>query len=228
MWQYFQLQKKAKLQYSADCATLWKIRTRMPVWEQKGQFTSAPLVDAAKRGGNFPHSTTITILKSRKRMSLMASANTRYLEHGNSSLKLRNVTFGSTLHVQSRVQCSAWRYTLGSWAVSCCVCNSELSSFIMSTLSKMLDLSSFASVDRLLQHAQTDDLAFLILAIFSGIFYNVYIRDKPDPYYHLWFEKPQKTDANQKGPETRDIAVKLEESVSLHFHALLRKLTFLN
>jgi NADPH-ferrihemoprotein reductase len=97
----------------------------------------------------------------------------------------------------------------------------------MYTLSKMLNLSSLVSVDRLLQHAQTDDIVFLILAIFSGIFYNVYIRDKPDPYYHRWFEKPQQTDANHKGPETRDIAAKFEESVSLHTPVSFQWLTFL-
>lgn len=83
----------------------------------------------------------------------------------------------------------------------------------MLTLSKMVDFSSLMSAQRIFQHAQKDDIAFLVLAILSGLFYNRYIRDKPDPYYHLWFEKPQQTDVNQKGPETRDIAVKLEENV---------------
>ncbi|KUJ24516.1 riboflavin synthase domain-like protein [Mollisia scopiformis] len=38
-----------------------------------------------------------------------------------------------------------------------------------------------------------------------------YLRDKPDPYLHVWFEKPQQIEANRREPETRDIAVKLEE-----------------
>jgi NADPH-ferrihemoprotein reductase len=40
--------------------------------------------------------------------------------------------------------------------------------------------------------------------------------DKPDPYNHLWYERPQEKDG--AGPnvqkETRNIAQKLEESVS--------------
>lgn len=83
----------------------------------------------------------------------------------------------------------------------------------MSALSKMVDLSHLTSAQSIFQHTQKDDIAFLVLAIISGLFYNRYLREKPDPYWHLWFEKPQQIDANQKGPETRDIAVKLEETV---------------
>ena len=83
----------------------------------------------------------------------------------------------------------------------------------MSTLSKMVDPSFFAGVESLLQQAQKDDFAFLALIILTGIFYNVYIKEKPDPYHHVWFEKPQTADANAKGADTRDIGVKLEESV---------------
>lgn len=41
--------------------------------------------------------------------------------------------------------------------------------------------------------------------------------DKPDPYHHLWFEKPQVQDSESGGKpkEARDIAQKLEETVSL-------------
>jgi NADPH-ferrihemoprotein reductase len=84
----------------------------------------------------------------------------------------------------------------------------------MSTLSKMVDLSSYTSVESILQHTQKDDVAFLAFVILSGIFYNFYIKEKPDPYHHIWFEKPQQTDANAKGADTRDIGLKLEESVS--------------
>jgi NADPH-ferrihemoprotein reductase len=83
----------------------------------------------------------------------------------------------------------------------------------MATLSKLVDPSVFNVVEDILQHTQKDDLVFLILIILSGIFYNVYIKEKPDPYHHVWFEKPQATDANAKAADTRDIAVKLEESV---------------
>jgi NADPH-ferrihemoprotein reductase len=85
----------------------------------------------------------------------------------------------------------------------------------MASLSKMVDISPFASVESILQHTQKDDVAFLAFIILSGIFYNLYIKEKPDPYHHVWFEKPQQTDANSKGADTRDIGLKLEESVSL-------------
>lgn len=40
--------------------------------------------------------------------------------------------------------------------------------------------------------------------------------DRPDPYHNLWFEKPQEKDSagNARAKETRNIAQKLEESVS--------------
>jgi NADPH-ferrihemoprotein reductase len=82
----------------------------------------------------------------------------------------------------------------------------------MSTLSKLVDPSIWG-VQSLLQQAQKDDFAFLALVILTGIFYNVYIKENPDPYHHVWFERPQATDANAKGADTRDIGVKLEESV---------------
>lgn len=81
----------------------------------------------------------------------------------------------------------------------------------MSTLSKVVDISSLASLQVILQRSQKDDLAFLAFAILSGIFYNFYIREKPDPYHHVWFEKPQQTDGSRK-VDTRDIASKLEET----------------
>ena len=84
----------------------------------------------------------------------------------------------------------------------------------MTALSKM-DISSFASVESILQRTQKDDIAFLAFIFLSGILYNFYIKEKPDPYHHVWFEKPQQTDANARGANTRDIGVKLEESVSV-------------
>jgi NADPH-ferrihemoprotein reductase len=84
----------------------------------------------------------------------------------------------------------------------------------MATLSKMVEMSSYASAESILQHSQKDDIAFLALIILSGIFYQFYLKDKPDPYHHIWFEKPQQADANGKGTETRNIGLKLEESVS--------------
>lgn len=78
----------------------------------------------------------------------------------------------------------------------------------------MTEMSSLVKVESILQYTQKDDIAFLALVILSGIFYNFYIKEKPDPYHHIWFEKPQATDANAKGADTRDIGLKLEESVS--------------
>ena len=39
--------------------------------------------------------------------------------------------------------------------------------------------------------------------------------DRPDPYHHVWFEKPQIADAaaSDRVKETRDIAQKLQETV---------------
>jgi NADPH-ferrihemoprotein reductase len=83
----------------------------------------------------------------------------------------------------------------------------------MTTLSKLVDPSVFWIIESLIQHTQKDDVAFLALIILTGIFYNLYLKEKPDPYHHVWFERPQATDANAKGADTRDIGVKLEESV---------------
>ena len=81
----------------------------------------------------------------------------------------------------------------------------------------MVDISSFASVESILQHTKKDDVTFLALVILSGILYNFYIKEKPDPYHHIWFEKPQQTDANAKGADTRDIGLKLAEGVCLAY-----------
>jgi NADPH-ferrihemoprotein reductase len=83
----------------------------------------------------------------------------------------------------------------------------------MTTLSKLVDPSVFWTVESLIQRTQKDDVAFLALIVLAGIFYNLYLKEKPDPYHHVWFERPQATDANAKGADTRDIGVKLEESV---------------
>jgi NADPH-ferrihemoprotein reductase len=90
----------------------------------------------------------------------------------------------------------------------------------MTTLSNM-DISSIVSVESILQRTQKDDVAFVAFIILSWIFYDFYIKEKPDPYHHIWFEKPQQTDVNARGADTRDIGVKLEESVS--FRALQYK-----
>ena len=85
----------------------------------------------------------------------------------------------------------------------------------MEILSKLVGISSSASVERIFQRTQNDDYAFLALIVLSVIFYNLCIKAKPDPYHHLWFEKPQQADANAKGADTRDIGEKLEEAAYL-------------
>lgn len=86
---------------------------------------------------------------------------------------------------------------------------------VMATLSRLMDISSPVSVESILQRTQKDDYAFLAFIILCGIFYNLYIKQKPDPYYHIWFEKPQQTYVNAGGTDTRDIGEKLEETVCL-------------
>ena len=81
-------------------------------------------------------------------------------------------------------------------------------------MSKLIDVSSLASLESKLLLLQKDDVAFLTLLLFSGLFYTFFLRDKSDPYHHLWFEKPQATNLEARAVETRDIGQKLEESVS--------------
>ncbi|KFZ02877.1 hypothetical protein V502_11426 [Pseudogymnoascus sp. VKM F-4520 (FW-2644)] len=82
----------------------------------------------------------------------------------------------------------------------------------MATLSRLVDICFPVSVGSILQRTQKDDYAFLVFIILSGIFYNLYIKQKPDPYYHIWFEKPQQTDDNARGTDTSDIGEKLEDA----------------
>lgn len=83
----------------------------------------------------------------------------------------------------------------------------------MATLSRLVDISYPVNLESILQRTKKDDYAFLAFAILCGIFYNLYIKQRPDPHYHIWFEKPQQTDANARGTDTRDIGEKLEEAV---------------
>lgn len=85
----------------------------------------------------------------------------------------------------------------------------------MATLSRLVDISSPVSMESILRRTRKDDYAFLAFIILCVIFYNIYIKQKPDPYYHVWFQKPQKTDANARGTDTRDIGEKLEDAVCL-------------
>lgn len=78
-----------------------------------------------------------------------------------------------------------------------------------------MDTLMFESVESLFQHAERDDIAFFALVVLMGLFYNLCLKEKPDPYHHVWFERPQVTDVNSKRADTRDIGLKLEQTVSL-------------
>lgn len=62
-----------------------------------------------------------------------------------------------------------------------------------------------------------DDIAALILVLLLSIAYSLkgLVWDKPDPYYHLWFTKPQGEEAgSSKKATTRDVALKIQQDVS--------------
>ncbi|MAD85820.1 MAG: hypothetical protein CL912_22890 [Deltaproteobacteria bacterium] len=83
----------------------------------------------------------------------------------------------------------------------------------MSTL--QLQDVSLLNVKSIFQYHQNDDVAFVAVLLVCCLFYTIKIRDKPDPHHHLWFEKPQTSTSNGHSPETRDIAQKLEQTVSI-------------
>lgn len=64
---------------------------------------------------------------------------------------------------------------------------------------------------------ESDDIAFLTFVLLLGICYSLrgVTWDKPEPFHHLWFEKPQSDLAGSKIQGTRDIGIKLEKSVRI-------------
>jgi NADPH-ferrihemoprotein reductase len=82
-------------------------------------------------------------------------------------------------------------------------------------MDKVMDASIVPGVSHLLQQIYFDDLAFLGFLVLLSICYGSrgIVWDKPDPYHHVWFEKPQ-ADGDSKEANTRDIGLKLEQSVS--------------
>ena len=60
-----------------------------------------------------------------------------------------------------------------------------------------------------------DDFTALVLItlLTAGYFLRGIVWDKPDPYHHVWFERPQENAGAARNQETRDIAQKLEEAV---------------
>ena len=74
----------------------------------------------------------------------------------------------------------------------------------------------FPDINDLVSNVQLDDIAAcVVIAVFSAVFLLRGIAwDKPDPYYHIWFERPQKQISGDIVKETRHIATKMRESVS--------------
>ncbi|KAK0124788.1 hypothetical protein ONS96_008669 [Cadophora gregata f. sp. sojae] len=81
----------------------------------------------------------------------------------------------------------------------------------MSTL-QLPDSYSLANVKNLLQNHQGDDAAFVTFLLFCYLFYTLKVRDKADPYHHLWFERPQASAISGQSAETRDVGQKLEQT----------------
>jgi NADPH-ferrihemoprotein reductase len=68
----------------------------------------------------------------------------------------------------------------------------------------------------LLRRPELDDFAFLGFVILLSLGYCLrgVVWNKPDPYHHMWFEKPQAGSIGAKSEATRDIGQKLEQTVS--------------
>lgn len=81
-------------------------------------------------------------------------------------------------------------------------------------MSLSIEPSTFNAFESILHHAKKDDIAFIALIIVSGLLYTLFIRDKPDPFDYVWYEKPQVIDADAKESDTRDIGKRLDEAVS--------------
>jgi len=79
-------------------------------------------------------------------------------------------------------------------------------------------ISGYMSLPNLVdlaRNAPLDDVALLGLTVAASVGYLSKGRlwNKPDPYHHTWFERPQEKDAARNAQkETRDIAQKLEET----------------
>lgn len=91
-----------------------------------------------------------------------------------------------------------------------------------STLSNTVSANTFTEIAKLSQSASYDDILVLIIIVLGSIGYLLrgIVWDKQDPYHHVWFERPQESEAGarQKKKRTRNIAEKLEEAVSASSH----------
>ena len=64
-----------------------------------------------------------------------------------------------------------------------------------------------------------DKLAFIAISLALSTFaLRGYLWDQPDPYQHLWYERPQAADGDGSSTKatTRNIAEKAEELVCFH------------
>lgn len=77
-----------------------------------------------------------------------------------------------------------------------------------------MDIASHLDIEGRHRKLSVDDVAFLGLVLLFSVCYSLYFKDKPDPYQHVWFEKPQGSGSNLKEAEIRDIGKKLEQTVS--------------
>jgi len=80
-----------------------------------------------------------------------------------------------------------------------------------------MDSSTTNITALLLRRPEFDDIAFLGVVLLLSICYSLkgIAWARPDPHHHLWFEKPQSDIVSSKSKETRDIGLKLEQSVRL-------------
>ncbi|KAL3421591.1 NADPH-cytochrome P450 reductase 2 [Phlyctema vagabunda] len=77
-----------------------------------------------------------------------------------------------------------------------------------------LDIVRFEELSRNLSRPQTDDIIAIVFILLAGTIYTLrgILWDKPDPYHHVWFEKPQDIDGEGKNKaDTRDIEAKLAD-----------------
>lgn len=81
----------------------------------------------------------------------------------------------------------------------------------MATPQLLIDMLKVAS-----PHSYGDFAALgLVTFVTVGALSRGKLWDKPDPYHHLWFERPQEKDAagRASAKETRNIAEKMEKDV---------------
>ncbi|RDW77870.1 hypothetical protein BP5796_05722 [Coleophoma crateriformis] len=79
-------------------------------------------------------------------------------------------------------------------------------------MSKLFGTSHLAALDTLLIQTHIDDIIFILYAVVSYTLYHRYVKEKPDPYHHIWFDRPQSINGSCKTAESRNISTKLDEN----------------